>query len=78
MCYGSMNVGSSSSDHRAIHPTPGYRPGLKRGKVKTREIKDWKDESGSQIQGCFECTDWNVFKDSASDIDELTDTILLY
>ena len=86
MCYGSIKEAYKasplpplgSSDHRAIHLTPVYRPGLKRGKVKTREIKDWNDESVSKLQGCFDCTDWNVFKDSASDIDELTDTVCCY
>jgi len=46
--------------------------------VKTREIKVWSEDAVSKLQGCFDCTDWSVFKDSASDIDEVTDTVCSY
>lgn len=31
-----------------------------------------------QLQGCFECTDWDIFKETSVDIDELTDVISSY
>ena len=31
-----------------------------------------------QLQGSFECTDWDVFIDSCDDISELTDTVSEY
>jgi hypothetical protein len=30
------------------------------------------------LQGCFDCTLWEVFEDSSSDLDELTDVISDY
>ena len=51
---------------------------LKRGEVKTREIEIWDDESVLKLQGCFDCNDWSVFIDSASDIDEMVDSVCCY
>ena len=30
------------------------------------------------LRGCFECTDWGVFKEAAVDIDEYTETVSDY
>lgn len=85
-CYGSIKEAYKasplapigSSDHCTINLIPVYRPMLKRGEVKTREIETWEDESVLKLQGCFNCTDWSVFIDSASDIDELVDAVCCY
>ena len=86
MCYGSIKEAYKasplpplgSSDHCAINLIPVYRPMLKRGEVKTREIEIWDDESVLKLQGCFDCTDWSVFIDSASDIYEMVDSVCCY
>lgn len=38
----------------------------------------WNEDSSLALQGCFECTDWTVFQDSCSDINELTDVVCSY
>lgn len=35
--------------------------------------KDWSEDACLYLQGCLDCTDWDMFKDSGSDIDVLTD-----
>lgn len=55
-----------------------YTNVLRRKKVKTEEIKVWNDETVSQLQDCFDCTDWTVFMDSASSIDELAGSVCCY
>ena len=37
-----------------------------------------KPVSVSRFQGCFECTDWTLFMDSALNMDEWTDTVCSY
>ena len=36
------------------------------------------DDSYDVLRGCFDCTDWNMFKESCGDIDEFTDTVTSY
>ena len=85
LCYGSIKGAYKasprpplgSSDHNTIYLTPMYRPTLKREKMKTREVKLCSEDAVVKLQGCFDCTDWSVFKDSASDIDELTVSVVI-
>lgn len=50
-----------------IYPTVS-----KRQKAETRNIKDWTDESVLCLQECFDCEDWEMFKQSWCDtLDEL-------
>ena len=39
----------------------------------TKRVKVWTDESLQSLQGCYECTDWEMFKESCLNIDVLTD-----
>ncbi|KAK0134267.1 hypothetical protein N1851_030177 [Merluccius polli] len=64
-----------SSDHNCVHLIHSYQTALKRLKPETVYIKDWSDDPCLALQGCLECTDLDMFKDSCSDIDELTDVI---
>ncbi len=41
-------------------------------------MKVWSDESVLSLQDCFNCTDWEMFKQSTGDLDELTDVICSY
>jgi hypothetical protein len=38
----------------------------------------WSDESVQDLQECFADTDWDVFKNSCTDINELTETVSSY
>ena len=57
---------------------PAYKTVLKSEKIQTKEVRIWSEESTSCLQGCFDCTDWDMFKDSCTDIDELTDVVCSY
>ena len=45
-------------------------------------LKDWfKVSDGDRVarlQGCFDCTNWDVFRDSCDSLDELTDVVTSY
>ena len=85
-CYGNVKKAYKSkqlpnlgnSDHNMIELLPIYKPRIQTMPVEKKTIKVW-DESGSErLRACFEITDWNVFYDSSSDLDELTDVITEY
>ena len=38
-------------------------------------MKQWSVNAMETLRGCFECTDWGVFKEAATDIHEYTDTV---
>ncbi|XP_058023538.1 uncharacterized protein LOC131190292 [Ahaetulla prasina] len=66
------------SDHCMIHLVPAYRQRLKATKPIIKSVKTWTEESELKLQACFDCTDWNIFKDTSADLDELTDTVTSY
>lgn len=76
-CYGSIKGAYKSlplpplggADHNCIQPVPLYRTALRRGKILIRQSKNWTEDSISTLQGCYECTDWEMFKESCADID---------
>ena len=35
----------------------------------------WNKDSIARLQGCFDCTNWDVFPDSCDSLDELTDVV---
>lgn len=85
-CYGTVKgayksvplPALGSADHNCVLLLPTYKSVLKREKIQTKEVKIWSEESIACLQGCFECTDWEMFKDSCKDIDELTDVVCSY
>ena len=40
-----------------------------------REVKVWNEDGIARLQGCFDCTDWDVFRNSCCSLDELTDVV---
>ena len=38
----------------------------------------WNEDSVARLQGCFDCTNWDVFRDSCDSLDELTDVVTSY
>ncbi|KAK0150009.1 hypothetical protein N1851_009244 [Merluccius polli] len=83
LCYGNIKGAYKSiplpplglSDHNCVHLIPAYRSALKRGKVQHIQVKDWSEEACLTLQGCIESTDWDMFTESCSDINELTNVI---
>ncbi|ELU18162.1 hypothetical protein CAPTEDRAFT_218687 [Capitella teleta] len=66
------------SDHIMVHLLPTYVRKLKAQKPISKTNKVWSKESVEELNGCFAYTDWGIFKDSCSDLNELTDTITEY
>ncbi|KAI3371846.1 hypothetical protein L3Q82_006728 [Scortum barcoo] len=60
---------------------PGSGWGLiemrRRTRPTTRTVQVWTEEASSALQDCFECTDWEVFKEG-TDLDGYTSSVLSY
>ncbi len=54
------------SDHISVMLIPAYRPLLKLTKPVQKLITIWPDDATSTLQDCFQCTDWNMFKEAAT------------
>ena len=68
-----------AADHNCVHLLPTYQTVLKREKTQTTKIKDWTDESVLCLQDCFDCMDWEMFKQSCGDdLNELADVTCSY
>jgi hypothetical protein len=65
------------SDHIIVYLLPTYVRKLKAQKPITK-TQVWSKESVEELNGCFACTDWGIFQESCSDLNELTDTINEY
>ncbi len=70
------------SDHISVMLIPAYRPLLKLAKPVQKLITIWP-ENATLIQDCFQCTDWNMFKEAATynnhtDLQEYTETVTAY
>ncbi len=62
---------------------PAYRPLLKLAKPVQKLITIWPENATSTLQDCFQCTDWNMFKEAATynnhtDLQEYTETVTAY
>ncbi len=62
---------------------PAYRPLLKLTKPVQKLITIWPENATSTLQDCFQCTDWNMFKEAATynnhtDLQEYTETVTAY
>ncbi len=51
---------------------------MQRQKPKRIRIQEWNEYLLKQLQGSLECTDWDMFVEASSSLDELTDTISAY
>ena len=60
------------SDHSTVLLIPTYRQKLRTIKPTKKVVRKMTDDSYDVLRGCFDCTDWNMFKESCGDIDELT------
>ncbi len=71
------------SDHISVMLIPAYRPLLKLAKPVQKLITIWPENATSTLQDCFQCTDWNMFKEAATynnhtDLQEYTETVTAY
>ncbi len=71
------------SDHISVMLIPAYRPLLKLTKPVLKLITIWPENATSTLQDCFQCTDWNMFKEVATynnhtDLQEYTETATAY
>ncbi len=71
------------SDHISVMLIPAYRPLLKLAKPVQKHITIWPENATSTLQDCFQCTDWNMFKEAATynnhtDLQEYTETVTAY
>ena len=85
-CYGNIpdaykavqKAPVGNSDHNAVQLIPKYRQKVRRVKPVKRDVAVWSDASIAELQGCFECTDWDVFFGPDESIDFVTDVISDY
>jgi hypothetical protein len=66
------------SDHDTVQLVPSYLPKIKSQPVVKKNVKLWNNESVEQLQGCFECTDWDMFLNSSENVSEAADVISEY
>lgn len=64
------------SDHLSLFLTPAYKPVIKHLKPTTRTVVSWPEDASSQLQDCFQRTNWCLFSDP--DIETYTTTVLCY
>lgn len=55
---------NGQSDHISILFTPVYRPINKRIRPTFKEVKTWPEGAKPVLQDCFECTDWDMFREA--------------
>ncbi|KAI3362499.1 hypothetical protein L3Q82_012792 [Scortum barcoo] len=72
-----------SSDHLSVMLIPAYKPLLIWEKPTIRQVRKWSEGAMEALQDCFECTDWDMFKEAATynnqtDIDEYAMSVSAY
>ncbi|KAK3562816.1 hypothetical protein QTP86_009973 [Hemibagrus guttatus] len=48
-----------------------YRPLVRRSKLVLKQVKTWPAGAISALQDCFECIDWNMFREAATNGDSI-------
>ncbi|KAK3517436.1 hypothetical protein QTP70_010673 [Hemibagrus guttatus] len=71
------------SDHISVMLIPAYRPLIRCSKPVLKQVKTWPTGSISTLQDCFECTDWNMFREAATNgnsinLEEYTTSVTSY
>ena len=61
-----------------VYLVPTYKQQLKCVKPTAKSVKQWSLDAVESLRGCFECTDWGVFKEAAADIHEYTESVSDY
>ncbi|KAI5625328.1 gastrula zinc finger protein XlCGF28.1-like [Silurus asotus] len=50
---------------------PAYRPLVRCSKPVLKQVKTWPEGATSALQDCFECTDWDMFREAATNGDSI-------
>jgi hypothetical protein len=64
------------SDHISVLLLPKYKQQLKSQPVQKKTVKVWNRENIEKLQGCFDCTNWEVFEEE--DVNRMTDVVTSY
>lgn len=67
-----------NSDHNMLLHIPKYKTKLKSIGVKEKTVQVWDENTTAALQGCFACTDWDIFRESSNNLEELNDVITSY
>ncbi|KAK3548865.1 hypothetical protein QTP70_021277 [Hemibagrus guttatus] len=59
------------SEHISVMLIPAYRPLVRHSKPVLKQVKTWPAGAISALQDCFECTDWNMFREAATNGDSI-------
>ncbi|KAK3506468.1 hypothetical protein QTP70_001152 [Hemibagrus guttatus] len=73
----------SYSDHISVMLIPAYRPLIRHSKPVLKLVKTWPEGATSALQDCFECTDWDMFREAATkgdttDLEEYMSSVTSY
>lgn len=82
LCYGNIRNAYkayekpplSSADHNVVHLVPAYRTKLQTEGVAKKVVKKWDADVVQTLQGCFDCTNWEVLTEENS-LEEATDVV---
>ncbi len=64
------------SDHISLFMLPVYIPLRKREPPTSKTVKIWPVDATSQLQDCFDNTDWSIFE--SQNLEEYTTSVLSY
>ncbi|KAK3525573.1 hypothetical protein QTP70_000457 [Hemibagrus guttatus] len=59
------------SDHISVILIPACRPLIRRSKTVLKQVRTWQTGAISALQDCFECTDWSMFMEAATNSDSI-------
>ena len=57
---------------------PKYKQKVKQTKPVTRTVSQWTQVATEELQDCFDSTDWDVFRDDNTDLNQYTDIVTHY
>ena len=60
-----------SADHSSVLLAPVYKPVIQRVQRVVKTVKDWTEDCIDCLQGCFDCTDWEMFDQMCTSFNEL-------
>ena len=71
-------AGIGNSDHSVVSLVPNYIQKVKQSEPVTIKTLRWTETAVNKLKACFDITDWRVFRDTWTTLDEYTDTVSEY
>ncbi|KAK3556346.1 hypothetical protein QTP70_007087 [Hemibagrus guttatus] len=59
-------LGPTKRQLAEVYMLPAYRPLVRHSKPVLKQVKTWPAGAISALQDCFECTDWDMFREAAT------------